>query len=428
MKQEQVMLKRLWNNKSIRQFAKNTSGVVSIYTAVVAIPLMVAAGAAIDMARYNAAQTQVQAAVDAASLAAAAAKDATDSERIAMANANFAYNMKALGSKDIKVVPEFKVKAEKIIGSAKLQVPTTFMQFAGYSKLESTAGSEVGFASEKKAEIVLVLDYSWSMTEWAGSEIKYKALRKAAVDLVKDLSKTDPDKVKFGLVPYSHYVYTSMPATYVVGAGGGTWTGCTLDRQNPYNVTSDTPSGSDVTKWDPSAKPVKGAADCAGSISNNLKTYNLSDNFASITNQLNVMRPYSNAYTHIALGVEFGYHMLSPNAPFTNGAAFGDKKVQKFMVVLTDGKQTQPGFGPGSIRTIEQGEENLATLCSNAKNDKITIITVAFNLGSGPTVDRLRNCATDPTAHFFTPDSADDLNNAFDSIKTAISAEVYISK
>jgi Flp pilus assembly protein TadG len=426
MKQETAMLKRLLNGKRIRQFAKCTTGVVSIYTAVAAIPLMIGAGAAIDMARYNAAQTQVQAALDAAALAAAAAKGATDSERIAMAKASFDFNIKELASKDVTATPDFKVVSEKIVGRAKIEVPTTFMQFAGYSKLESTSGSEVGFASEKKAEIVLVLDYSWSMTEYAGSEIKYKAMRKASVDLVKDLSKTDPEKVKFGLVPYSHHVYTSLPAAYVVGGGGGTWTGCTVDRQYPYNTTSTTPSSSNATKWDPSIAPVAGAPGCGGYVSANLKTMDLTDNFNAVTNQLNIMKPYS--YTHIALGVEFGYHMLSPNAPFNNGAAFGDKNVKKFMVVLTDGEQTEHGFGPGSTRSKEQGLTNLEALCTNAKADGITMITVAFNLGTGPTVTRLRNCASDPSANFFTPESAADLNNAFDSIKAAISAEVYISK
>ena len=34
-------------------------------------------------------------------------------------------------------------------------------------------------------------------------------------------------------------------------------------------------------------------------------------------------------------------------------------ETQKFMVVLTDGAQTEPAFGPGSTRTVAQGEANL---------------------------------------------------------------------
>ena len=96
------------------------------------------------------------------------------------------------------------------------------------------------------------------------------------------------------------------------------------------------------------------------------------------------MRPY--AWTHIALGAEFGYHLLSPNEPFSQGAAYGDRKVQKVMVLLTDGQQTEPAFGPGG-RTVSQGENNLETICDNAKANGITIMTLAFDLDQDHDLD-----------------------------------------
>ena len=77
-----------------------------------------------------------------------------------------------------------------------------------------------------------------------------------------------------------------------------------------------------------------------------LSTLPLTDDFTAIGKQLDVMKPY--AWTHIALGAEFGYHLLSPNAPYTEGAAYADKTTRKVMVLLTDGEQTEPGFGSGS--------------------------------------------------------------------------------
>jgi hypothetical protein len=71
---------------------------------------------------------------------------------------------------------------------------------------------------------------------------------------------------------------------------------------------------------------------------------------------------------------------------------------------------------------------NLEKLCESAKADKITIITVALDLGPGATRNRLRDCSTDPSKDFFTPETSSDLKQAFETIKSAITAQVYLSK
>ena len=410
----------------LKQFCADQNGTIAVMVGLSAIPLLLAAGAAVDFARYSGAQTQVQAALDAAALAGGAAKDVTDAQRIEIANATFERNFKSLGNADLAVKANFKIDGERFVSSADLEMPTSFMALGGIEMMKGTSSAEVGLAQDKKAEVVLVLDYSGSMTEYAGSEVKYIAMKRAAMALVEDLASTDPERVKFGLVPFSHQVYTTLPGEHVVGAKGATWTGCTLDRQFPYNTDTSTPSSSNETKWDPSIAPVMGQKGCGPYKTHNLKTVDLTDDFSAVTGQLAIMTPYS--YTHIALGVEFGYHMLSPNAPFTTGAAFDDEKTKKFMVVLTDGDQTEHAFGPGKVRSWQRGLKNLAELCTNAKANNVTMITMAFDLGTGPTVEGLRKCASNPAENFFTPETAADLTKAFDSIKQAITAEVYLSK
>ncbi len=138
------------------------------------------------------------------------------------------------------------------------------------------------------------------------------------------------------------------------------------------------------------------------------------------------MTPY--AWTHIALGVEFGFHMLSDSEVFEGGVSYDDEETQKFMVVLTDGAQTEPAFGPGSTRTVAQGEANLEALCTNAKAAGITMITIAYDLDDNATTTRLRNCASDPDENFFVATNAAAVAGAFESIKTLITAQVFISK
>jgi von Willebrand factor type A domain len=262
-------------------------------------------------------------------------------------------------------------------------------------------------------------------------QVKYVAMKDAANKLVSDLSKAQPKNVKFGLVPFSHHVYTTMPGSYVVGQTG-TWTGCTQDRQYPFNLSDSTPGATNPSKFGQTQAPDHANWRCNGYkgdgngyAKHGLVVRGLTDNFPSITNQLNSMTPY--AYTHIALGVEFGYHLLSPNEPFAEGKPYSDKTTEKFMVVLTDGMQTEPGFGPSS-RTKEDGESNLEKLCEAAKSNGIHIVTMAFDIDDGATRQRLKNCSTDPAVDFFVLNDTADLAHAFDSIKQAITAQVFLSK
>jgi hypothetical protein len=252
-------------------------------------------------------------------------------------------------------------------------------------------------------------------------------MRNAAKDLISDLEAANPEKVKFGLVPFSHHVYGTLPNSYILGAtGSGNWTGCTQDRKYPYNLTDATPTSANASKWGQAQAPVHISSGCSGYVSNNLVMKPLTNDFSGLKSQLDIMTPY--AWTHIAVGVEFGFHMLSENDTLGDAADYDDDETMKFMVVLTDGAQTEPAFGSGSTRTVAQGESNLEALCTNAKAKGITVITIAYDLDDNATTQRLKNCATNPNTNFFVATDAAAVASAFTNIKTIITAEVFISK
>lgn len=413
----------------VKSFARDQKGTIAVMYALSAVPLLLASGAAIDFVRYNAARTHLQASLDAGALAAAATSisGTTDADRKKAAEDVFEANMSSGAAAGLPLEINFEVNNGKVTSSASVEVPTSFMSLVGIDKLTAIGDAEVGLASDKKAEVVLVLDYSGSMSEISGGAVKYEAMRNAAKNLVNDLSASDADKVKFGLVPFSHHVYTTLPKAYVRGTtGSGSWTGCTQDRQYPYNISTSTPTSVVGSKWNQPMAPEHAAWGCQGYIDNNLRTVSLTNNFASVSGQLDIMKPY--AWTHIALGVEFGYHMLSPEAPFTEGVAFNDSGTKKFMVVLTDGMQTEPAFGPGGSRNVSNGEKNLQSLCTSAKANGITMITLAFDLDDSGTRKALEKCSSDPAKNFFVANDSTDLAAAFDAIKTAIASQVFLSK
>lgn len=412
--------------KTFSRFWNSQRGDTAIMFAISAIPVMLAAGAAIDYASYSNAKTHLQAALDSAAIAGAAASGKSDSERATIAQAAFDANVADGPAAGYDIDSEFKVVNGVFIANASVEVPTSIMKLAGIPEMNVSGGAEVGLAGNKKAEIALVLDYSGSMGEVSGSKVKYVAMREAATKLVTDLTLASPGKVKFGLVPFSHHVYVTLPKSHVRGATGtGNWTGCTQDRQFPHNLTAATPTASTASKWNQPMAPEHIWDGCGGYAPNKLIVKPLTSDDAAVKSQLAAMKPY--AWTHIALGVEFGYHLLSDNLPFDQAAPKSDAETQKFMIVLTDGMQTEPAFGPGTTRTVAQGEKNLEKLCANAKADGIRIVTLAFDLNDSSTRARLKTCASDADS-FFVADDDTDLSAAFEDIKVAIASEIYLRK
>lgn len=378
---------------AFRRFTSNQSGTAAITFAVGIVPLLLASGAAVDYMRYADMETKLQSALDSAALAVAASSSLSHDERIEAGQKSFEANLKSFHVRTGEVEAKFSLVNNAVTASARYDLPAGLMQIAGLSKMTVGVDSEISIPEGKKAEIALVLDYSGSMEEVAGGQVKYVAMKNAAQKLVTDLETANPKKVKFGLVPFSHHVYVTLPEQFVAGkTGTGTWSGCTQDRPYPANVTDATPGATNATKWGQPQAKVHSKDGCGAYVPNHLTVAPLTNDFDAIRDQLDAMRPY--AWTHIALGAEFGYHLLSPNAPFTEGADYDDKKVQKVMVILTDGRQTEPAFGSG-VRDTNSGESNLEAICENAKNSGITVMTVAFDLRDKDTRDRLSACSSD---------------------------------
>ena len=144
---------------------------------------------------------------------------------------------------------------------------------------------------------------------------------------------------------------------------------------------------------------------CAVYRDRNIVTIPLTTDYSSLVSQLQIMTPVR--LTNIALGLEMGWHLVSANQPFIDGVSYGDRKVQKFIVLLTDGAQTVGGWGPGGNFSISQADQNTESLCSAIKAKNIKMITVAFDLNDAATKTRLQNCASGPQYYFNAANNSD---------------------
>jgi Flp pilus assembly protein TadG len=416
---------RKWMDR-IRAFGGGQSGSAAVTFALAIVPLLLCVGVAVDYMRYATARTSLQSALDAGALAAAAAEGLGNQARAQAGDDTFLHNLTGSVISEADVKRSFNLTGNTLTAKASFELPVTIMRLAGFDNMSVEVESQVEIPGKLRAEIALVLDYSGSMSDVLGGQVKYVAMKNAAKKLVDDLAAANPKNIKFALVPFSHHVWVSMPKQYVKGQSGtGTWTGCTQDRLYPLNLGDSTPTSDDATKWGQPISTAHASSGCSGYVPNHLVVQPLTDNFAAIDSQLDAMRPY--AWTHIALGAEFGFQVLSPGAPFTEGSAYTDKSTRKIMVLLTDGMQTEPAFGPG-VRNVVQGEKNLTSICGNAKDKGIRIITIAYNIDDSDTVGRLRDCTSNPDTDFFNIDSSNNVAGAFDAIRSQITAQVRIGK
>jgi Flp pilus assembly protein TadG len=151
--------------------------------------------------------------------------------------------------------------------------------------------------------------------------------------------------------------------------------------------------------------------------------------------------------TNITEGAAWGFRVLSPTAPFTEGAAYSSTTA-KVMILMTDGENTTyPGTNMnydqyysaygfpwnsrlGVVTSTDTTLEavmntRLTTVCTNAKAAGITVYTIGVDTADttspSATTTLLTNCATNSTDAFF-PNTATDLQAAFVSIANQLAA------
>lgn len=196
----------------LRRFAGDRRGNVAMFTAIAALPLLVAAGVAIDTARASRSHNALQVAVDSAALAAAS------SDKVNMAGLTAAE--KTARKKEIEDLARKFVKSNYADEGAEASIsvvvtdttltvegrklyPTTLMGLVGYKTVDINTRAEVNLQGgiSENIEIVLVMDTTGSMNQ----NNRLRDAKQAAKDLISTVlgdAKSDA-KVKFALVPFS---------------------------------------------------------------------------------------------------------------------------------------------------------------------------------------------------------------------------------
>lgn len=479
----------------LSRFSRDQNGVVAIIFALALIPLLGAGGAAIDYSRAYIVQSRLANALDATALAMGSSA-ITDEQALKEYGQKFFdanYPADKLG---VPSAIQATITDSHITVTGTAQLPTSLMGLIGINHLGVNALAEVTRAN-KAVEVAMVLDNSGSM---AGAKL---VALKASANLLMDSLFGEGDlhnpNAKIALVPFSSSVNVGTQyensgwidkdgnsSLHGVNFSGNTnifslfnkiknrsWGGCVEARSYPMDVRDTAPTSGD-TLWVPYFQPdepdygsygadylkdKKSGSYAARQM--NKKKYekakvngghdgpNLScpsGPIIPLTNDKNVIQAgisnmVADGGTLIPMGMAWGWRVLSPQEPFTQGSAYENKQnpTVKGVVLMSDGANSIGGLsnhnkswygGYGYLATqvstnrLNVTTENAANnelddrvleLCQNVKDKGIVVFTVSFELNDNDVKDMMQTCASD-AEKYFDAENATELKAAFKTI------------
>ncbi len=142
-------------------------------------------------------------------------------------------------------------------------------------------------------------------------------------------------------------------------------------------------------------------------------------------------------FTHIPQGLVWGWRVLSPEEPFTQGAGYDDAGTQKALVLLSDGKNTFPetytSYGyraDGRLATSEKAgvdalNDKVTTICERVKAKGIRLYMILLEENDAATRKIFEDCASkndDGEALYYEVPNASQLSEVFGSIGNDLSS------
>lgn len=453
----------------ISRLARCNKGNIAIMFAVSLLPIIASIGLGVDVARAYAVKSRMSAALDAAALAVGSSTGTT--AQLQQVAQNFFTANYPTGMLGATPTIHLTVNGDVITATANANVATVFMKAVGVDQMTVDASSTV-IRRITGLELAMVLDNTGSMT----TNNNIAALRDSANELVTILfgSYSVHPTLKIGLIPYSAAVNPGSVAASLVGAGAAYdpvsaagWKGCVVERAAP-NTLADTPASTALWTryvWAP-AIDNSYVATTASTIKSDPSNGNSSTGPntgcpTAITPLTNVKTDLQTAITAMAawsrggtlgdIGMAWGLRVLSPEAPFAQGQAWGTPNLTKAVIMMTDGvnqvykltstsgankvnnavNSDYTGYGRldelgrvgstsiSGAKTIV--DTRLANLCTAMKLKGIVIYTIIFTgTQDAATKAMYSACASDPSKFFDAP-SQTDLKNAFTAIAVQLS-------
>ena len=425
---------------------------VSLTFALGMLPIVGAAGAAVDYSQANSVKAAMQAAADSTALMLAKTVGAgtLPSDQINQkANDYFSALLNRKEVSAIQVSTTYTV-GTSIVVAATGSVKTNFMGIMGMSSMQVAVISQSKWGGSSKMQVALALDNTGSMAEWN----KMGALKNATHSLLDQLkgSAANPNDVNVAIIPFSRDVNvgkdnynapwidfadwdddngsdvsTKSCTTPSTGKSGkskkkcttstswapdnhNTWNGCVTDRDQSYDTTNTPPNPGDKNLPPTSAStlfPAEQYESCPTAM------MGLTNNWTALNAKVDQMTPAGN--TNQSIGLAWAWNALSTGLPMNAPGKGPD--VRQIIILLTDGLNTQNRWYSDQA-SIDARQK---ILCTNIKAAEITLYTIQVNIGRmSPVSTLLQECASKPE-YFFHLTSTGEVATVFNTIGTNLS-------
>ncbi|TCR70598.1 pilus assembly protein [Bosea sp. BK604] len=399
----------------LARFGKDKSGNVALMFGLAIIPVLGLAGAAVDYGRASSARTALSNAIDSAALM--AARDAQKLSDADLRSRTEKWVRSTLENNERATLENVTVDINRtsrtVSISAKANLPASMTKIIGEDTLEVASSTQSTWGTNT-IELALVLDNTGSMA----SSGKMAALKQASLDLLKVMQQasTETDQIRVSIVPFATEVrldaktygdadwlrYGVKKRNSNQSASKSSWQGCVMDRDDPY----DSSDAGIVPKDKSTLYP---AVICEQSTLARIQP--LTSNWTALTNTINSMTPVGN--TNVTIGAAWGLATLTPGTPLTEAAPATTPRLTKYMILLTDGDNTENRFGDN-----QNGIDNRTKLaCQSAKTAGVNVYTVRVIEGNR---NLLRGCAS-KTDMYYEVNNASQLGPVFKNIANQIS-------
>jgi Flp pilus assembly protein TadG len=439
---------------TMRRFWSDRSGNIAVLFAFGIVPVIGAVGAAVDYSMASSHRADMQKALDATALA---LSKILPMDQALLNEVGMSYFLASLGKHTLSNVG---LEITPVLGKVTLQATGTYTP-----KLANVFGAQafqIGASAEAiwgigKVEVVLALDNTGSM---AGEKItKLKKGAQKLVDILKNAVR-EPGDAKIGIVPYTVQVRVD-PAAHAAATwwrdgycsksqykneddcededgtwrqtNSANWTGCIADRDRKDDDNDSI--NHDVKDTEPTANPdtkfpraPANANRCPTATILPLTDVYEQAGYDAITGKIATMQAVGN--TNVTIGAAWGWHLLDDKAPFTEGRPYNTKDVQKYLILMTDGMNTESRFSSSQNAIDDRTEAvcaNIKALPQNTANNPPTpaIKVWSIRLMNGNQA-LLKKCATNDSMYMNVTDP-DQLEGVFGAIGTEI-ASLHLSK
>ncbi|MGE3865942.1 MAG: pilus assembly protein TadG-related protein [Hyphomonadaceae bacterium] len=266
---------RNWLGARANAFRRARKGNVAMIFALATIPILIAGGAGVDLARALAVRAKLYAAVDAAALAVAAKPGATLDQQKVLAQQYFNANYQLNPSFGAPMPVSVTVANSTVTVKTEVTMPTTLMAVAGIEHVPVKASSEVVWG-QTKLWVALALDNTGSMCEPSsqpcpspGSTTKMYALKAATKELLnilKNASATAGD-VQAAIVPFAKDVNvgaSNYNASWIDWTDWDAVNGsCSISGKSPKNTCESSTTGSCSISGNNSKNSCESAGTCS---------------------------------------------------------------------------------------------------------------------------------------------------------------------